>query len=760
MTKERGARLPLRLILLAGGCSLAFATHAMAQDQDAPPTTASSANTVEQVIVTAQKREENVQTVPLSVSPVTAATIERLHITDFKDVTASVPNVQVQVNAGISTAASYVIRGIGIAANPSPYVGTEVGTVIDGVVLSVNQIALSDQFDIERLEVLRGPQGTLFGANTTGGVINIVTRQPTGEFGAYGTVTIGNYNRTDASVAVNFPIIQDVLAGKISFSHRSHDGYYTNLYTGGDLGHINSNQLRTYLRWTPNDKVDATWTGEFRRMRNGTDVLMNFSYPGEIFYRPTTPHNFSLYSDVPDVHNTDIDSNTVTVNWQSAFGKITSITNHMHWKSLGYQDIDGIDLFGYAQVGRQTGWQTSQEIRDTFHPMSNVEVLVGIFAQGWGYWSDGQGWPAFSSPVVITQGINKEKTINLAAFTQVYWDVTEKLRVQLGLRVSHEKVHMYRANYTWIQPAGTDPMKGFGNLVGATRLPISTTNYPSSAEETWTNFGGKIGADYKVTDHAMLYGYYARGFKSGGFNGRITRVEDIGPFDPEYVDSYEAGVKSQWLDNRLRLNVAAFLNKWQDMQVNQVFYRGNPPVGSSRIINAGAATTKGVEVEAEVVPVRGLRLNASLGYLNAVYDEFRAGNGPACPPPPTAPTPGCSLDYSGRDLVYSPKWNGSLSATYEWPLWNGDADATLQYVYNGKRWGNYTQAPSEFMPAYELLNGNLTWGPSDADWSVSLWGRNLTNKRYLNLVLDAPPLFTEALFGSPREYGVDFKFKF
>jgi iron complex outermembrane receptor protein len=134
----------------------------------------------------------------------------------------------VQVNAGLSLAASYVIRGIGIAANPSPYVGTEVGTVIDGVVQTVNELGLIDQFDVDRVEVLRGPQGTLFGANTTGGVINVVTRQPTGEYGAYGTVTLGNYNEVDGSAAVNFPIT-DELAGKISFSHRGRDGFYTNL---------------------------------------------------------------------------------------------------------------------------------------------------------------------------------------------------------------------------------------------------------------------------------------------------------------------------------------------------------------------------------------------------------------------------------------------------------------------------------------------------------------------------------------------------
>jgi iron complex outermembrane receptor protein len=744
-----------KTLLFAGGCSLASAAPAFAQV--AQPTAAA---TVETLIVTAQKREENLQSVPLSVAAISSTTIERLHVRDFKDITGTVPNVQVQVNAGLSLAASYVIRGIGIAANPSPYVGTEVGTVIDGVVLSVNQIALIDNFDLERIEVLRGPQGTLFGANTTGGVINVITAQPTGQFGGYGQVTLGNYSRMDGAFALNFPIIDDVLAGKVSYSHRQRDGYYTNLYTGDPIGGSNSSQLRAYLKWTPEAHLDVTWIGQVQKIRDGTDVLLDIAYPGEIFFRPTTPFAFQLYSNVPDKHNTDTTSNTITANWEGGIGRVTSITNYLTWKSLGYQDIDGIDAPGYAQVGKQDGWQISQELRDLFHPVESVEMLVGLYAQQWGYYSNGQNWPVFSSPTAIGETINKEKTTNLAAFTQVWWDVTDRLRLQGGLRVSYETVRMYEASVSFVQPAGTDPAKGFSNLVGATQLPLNPLNLPTEAEKSWTNVGGKVAADYKITDDVMAYGYYARGFKSGGFNGRVTLAANIGPYNPEYVDSFEAGIKSHWLDNRLRLNIAAFYNNWQDMQVNQVFYRGNPPVGSSTILNAGKSTTKGVELDGEWVPVDGLRINGTLGYLNTYYNVFKQGNGPTCAPPPAIPSPGCSNDYSGRPLVYSPEWNGSLSATYTWAVGGGKADATLQYIYNGDRWGNYTQAPSEFLKAYSLLNANLTWSPAKEHWAISLWGRNLTNEKYLNLALDAPPLFSEGLFGAPREYGIDFRFNF
>lgn len=702
---------------------------------------------VAEIIVTAQKRAENLQDVPLSVSAVTGETLERLHQQDLTQITATVPNVQVQVNGGLSLAASYVIRGIGIAANPSPYVGTEVGTVVDGVVASSNALGLIDQFDVERIEVLRGPQGTLFGANTTGGVINFVTRQPTGELGAYGQLTIGNYNRIDANGAVNVPLT-DTLAAKVAVSHRSREGFYTNLYTGERIGGINSTVVRGYLRWSPNSDLDATLISEVRRMRNGTDVLLNIAYPGEVFYRPDTPRDFRLYSDVPDQHDTDSTSNTLTVNARTGLGDITSVTNYSQYNTYGFQDIDGIDLYGYAQVGRDKGWQFSQELRDVIRPAEGLQVLVGAYAQLWGYDSVGQGWVAFVSPNLITVNLARQRTTNLAAFSQISWDITDRLRLQGGLRVSNEKVRLSEDASSYNQPNGTNPALGFGNLVGATKDPYPADNQPASGQESWTNLGGKIGLDYRASDDVLLYGFYARGFKSGGFNGRVTSAADIGPYNPEYVDAFELGLKSDLLDKHVRFNLSLFLNKWNDMQVNQVLYRGNPPQASSTILNAAKATTKGFEIEAEIVPSRFFRISGSLGYLDAKYDEFTSQ---------TSPT--TSIDYSGRALVYSPKWNGSVTATASFDVGGGKSDASVQYVYNGARWGNYTQAPSERLGAYSLLNANLSWGPADEKWSVGLWARNLLDKRYLSLALDAPPLFTEGLLGNPREFGIDLKFK-
>lgn len=556
---------------VAGVISILHSVNVGAQTQSTDRAS-SEGGVLAEVTVTAQKRTENLQEVPVAITALTGATMEALHVQDLKDVTATIPNVQIQVNAGLATAASFVIRGIGIVGNPSPYVGTEVGTVVDGVVQSVNELGLVDRFDVERIEVLRGPQGTLFGANTTGGVINIITRQPTGEYGVYGQVGAGNYDSRSIAAAVNFPIT-DELAGKVMVANRSREGYYTNLYNGEDIGGINSTAARAYLRWAPSETTKMTLQLDAQQTRNGTDVLLNISNPGQIFYRPDTPYDFKLYSDVPDKHDSDTYGATLTAEWDSGIGEMTSITNVAKWSSRGYQDIDGIDLYGYAQVGNTRGWQASQELRTVIRPRDDLEVLFGLYAQRWHYDSDGQAWVAFVSEQLIDVTLAEQNTNNFAAFSQLYWDLSDRMRLQVGLRASHEEVEMGRENIAFLQPAGTDPFKGYGNLVGAIRQPGDPNNPYASGKESWSNIGGKIGLDYRLNDTQMLYGYYARGFKSGGFNGRISRAEDIGPFDPEYVDSIELGVKSDMLDDRLRVNVALFYNLWQDMQVTDVLLR-------------------------------------------------------------------------------------------------------------------------------------------------------------------------------------------
>ncbi len=746
-------RFSIRLALWAGTGLSILSGSAIAQSDNA-----SGMAGIEEVVVTAQKQVENVQDVPLTVTPITGSSIERLHIKDLADINGSVPNLQVTVNSGVSLAASVSIRGIGEVNNPTPFAGKEVSIVVDGVEQGTNQLGLTDQYDIERIEVLAGPQGTLFGANTTGGVINIITRQPTGQFGVYGAIALGNYHRKDVWTAVNLPLIDDVLSAKVSVSHVGRDGFYTNLYNGTDIDKLISNTIRGYLKWTPTENLDVTLESQVQSIDTGNTLLQNLSVPGEVFFRPDTPVNFTIYDNIPGLNKIDTQSHTLTAHWNSAFGEIVSITNYQKYRTTGNLDVAGINCFCLDQFGLAHGWQTSEELRDTFHPFDGLTLLVGVFGQTWQDYSDGAAAIAFASPTLVTRGIINERATNISGFAQSYWNITERLRLQAGVRVSWDKIKLSEAAVSYDQPAGSSPLLLHDNLVGATLLPFTPGNEPNSGRDQWTNVGGKFGIDYAVTDDAMLYGYYARGFKSGGFNGRVTVKEAIGPYNPEYVNSFEAGLKSEWLDHRLQVNLAAYLNKWTDMQVTQSNYTG--PTIASVILNAGKSSTKGFEIQAAAIPVEGFRLDGTLGYLWTQYDKFLSSNNPLCPSPPAAQPPGCAIDYAGRDLPYAPHWTGSIEASYTFGLAGGDAMASTQFTYTDPKWGNYTQVSSERLPAVQLLNANLSWSPKSGNWTISLWGRNLTDKTYVATALDVPPLFTEGTLGSPREWGTDLKFKF
>jgi iron complex outermembrane receptor protein len=507
--------------------------------------------------------------------------------------------------------------------------------------------------------------------------------------------------------------------------------------------------------------VDVTWASEYQIIKNGDIILYNNNYPGQVFYRPRPGGiAFEAYVDVNNANKMVIYSNTVTANFASSLGKITSITNYSTQRSNNALDFDTIDCECFAVYGTDRSYQVSQELRDVFHPARNVEVLIGGFWQTWGDFSDGLSLPFFASRQIVSRGQTKMRQDTFAGFTQVYWDVTDRLRIQGGFRLSWENVWLYRANLTYFRPQGTTSREGRNNLLNTILLPLPVGNEPNAAEHDWTNWGGKVGADYRLNDDIMVYGYVARGFKTGGFNGRVSDKTTIGPFNPEFVNTFELGFKSDLLNNTLRINAAVFLNKWKEMQVPYTVFATGGTSLSSIILNAGRATTKGAEAEVQWAPVRGLRFDATVGYLDAVYDEFLSGQGDPCPPPTQAQPVGCATDFSGRPLAYAPKWNYSLTASYSFAAVGGQVTAMGQYAHNDKKWGSHTQSTNERLAATDLVNANLSWDAEDRKWGVALWARNLTNEHYIASALDVPPLFVEAVLGPPREFGLDLKFNF
>lgn len=429
---------------------------------------------------------------------------------------------------------------------------------------------------------------------------------------------------------------------------------------------------------------------------------------------------------------------------ESGIGNIVAITNYREYKNDLYSDDDSIEL-QLLETRRTTDhYQLSQEIRDSFNLTDNIELLIGGFGflQRYELLQDGvlDGFlPGLGQPQSQWQ-----KNWHLSAFSQVYVDLSEAFRLQAGIRYTHEETKAHSTTANTLSPVPGGPAS-FDDPI----IPGSFVE--ARGKKSWDEFGWKIGLDYQVTEASMVYGYYARGFKSGGFVGRIVFAEDIGPFDPETLDTFEIGLKSDLFDRRLRINLAAFYNIYKDMQVVQnITYASG--ANSATIQNAAKAKTKGIELEITAVPVDGLTIAAAGAYLDAAYSEFDtfvlAPNGIDLIP----------VSFAGNELMNAPKWSGSASVTYDAPVGPGFATIFTEYTYSDPKYTNFTNFPQERTRAIGLFNATLSWRPESERWSIGVYGRNLANKKYFAQKLFLPGTLALGNLGAPREYGLDFRY--
>ncbi|HEY8352220.1 MAG TPA: TonB-dependent receptor [Sphingomonadales bacterium] len=714
--------------------TLAAVTPALAQQQ--PASGGNRLAGIEEVVVTAQKREESLQSAPLAVTALTGNMLERTFATDLRAINGTVPSLVVTnvVNATMTAAIS--IRGIGVQ-EADGFVDPAVGVVVDGVYQGSNTTALLDLFDVERIEILRGPQGTLFGANTIGGVVNVITKQPTGEFGGSGRVTVGNHGRFDAMAAVDLPIVKDVLAGKISVMSKHTDGYYTNVLDGKSAGGQDVTTARGYLHFTPNEAFDATLQLEYGRGRNDSPPVVNYADPGMGLYVAGT----SLTLDAPIRYETavqggnysdfNIYGGTLTMNWDSGVARLTSITNYREWKLDEWTDQDGtaVDLYHTRRVTDH--WQFSQELRGTMNPTENTELLAGVFYFRQNYKLDSLSYLEFAAPDLQWQLNNDQDDESIAGFAQGYWNVTPDLRLQAGVRYTWQEKQMdiFTSNY-------------IGDFIIDAESP--------SAKESWTHWGWRVGADWQATENLMVYAYQARGSHSGGFNGRANSQANIGPYGLEKVDTYELGLKSDWFDNMLRVNLAGFYNDYKDMQVDQLTYVNNNPL--TIVENAASAEIKGVELEAILAPAPGLVINGTVSYLDAKYKDFFFDID-------ADPSNG-QEDATHLALRNAPKWQTSLGVTYEFDLGPGYATLNGQWSYTSRRETDTRNHPVGSIDPLHLVNASVRWTREDDSWSIALWAKNLLDEKYIVSGFHAAGVQNFVAYGAPREVAVELSFNF
>ncbi|MGE4409032.1 MAG: TonB-dependent receptor [Sphingobium sp.] len=745
-------------------------TPVYAQDESA-----SAANTgIQDIVVTAQKREQNMQDVPIAVSAVSGEALGSMQVTTLQALQGSIPNTQIAGFANAPNTAVFSIRGIGVI-EPDPYAGNTVSIVVDGVPQFFSMGALLDMYDVERVEVLRGPQGTLFGANTTGGVVNVMTARPTGEFGGYVKGNVGNWNRFDVSGSVEMPIVSDVLSLKVAGIHTERDGWVTNIWNGKDMGSKNVDAIRGMLYFTPTPSLSVTLQGEYVAARNGAPVVINGAQPGEGNYvaagtyangaeypmymspcavvgeRCSAPDRYySGNNSVPDKSNMDTYFTVLTVEARdTALGDITSITGYKNFKLFEYTDQDGTAESNGATRRRTKGWQFSQELRSSFDLTDATNVIAGAFFLKTHYDHYQMYHLDFASPGLAQFNTQDQDTESLSAFAQSYTRLAEGLTFQAGIRYTHDKIDARSTlDYAMGLPDLTDP-DWDGGLYGSG----VTHQIDTGGKKSWDNIGWKLGLDYEIAPRQMLYASWARGFKSGGFTGRIGALADGDtPFGPEKVDTFEVGVKADFFDRRLRTNLAFFYTNYRDMQVAQIYFDPDTNVQGNRILNAGKSEIKGFELEVTAAPVSGVTLNGSLAYLDAKYKEFDYFD----------PVSLIVYDMKGKRLQNAPKWSASLGANYDMDFGDGSSAVfNINWNYVAKKY--YTailDTPrSEVQPTY-LVDTSLTFHPAGNRFEISLWGKNIFDKRYMSSVYDSPGYMGIASYGSPREYGISGKVKF
>ena len=779
---------------------VAFAVHALLLGVCGSTALAAEQEIVglETIVVTAQKKAENLQEVPISVAAVTAGDVEDLAAARLDGLSGTVPNVQIGTFSNTPNTAAVYIRGIGVM-EPDPYAGNTVSIVTDGVPQFFSMGALLDLADVDRIEVLRGPQGTLFGANTTGGVVNVVNGQPEREFRGKLDLGYGNWNHSTVGAMFTGPL-SDTISGRVVFRNDRRDGYIHNIIDGSSIGDRNVSIFRGALKFEPNDDFDATITAEYDRARNGSPPVIAGDRPGDaalgipadaefvpagwrnMYVSPCPPDggrcsapdkylsaaNYNEASEqIPDRSDMDTVYGNLTMNWRNTpVGDITSITAYKGFKLFEYTDQDGTPAFLIDTERRTQGYQISQELRTSIKPTDRFELLVGGFAMKTHYnhfqhlrIDFGGGATYNLADDSYTKGLQGLYQLNLqdqdnwsgSLFAQSYFNFTDTLRFQAGIRYTHEKTEMLASTATSLASSGIVNFDG-QDAGGGVMIDLGA-QAPPKGSKSWDKVGWKLGFDYQFAENQMAYLTWARGFKSGGFSGRIGIAADLGPYNPEEVDTYELGFKGDFLDNRLRANAAVFYTDYKDLQLAQIYFVGT--LQGNTILNVGSAKIKGAELELTAVPVEGLTLNASLAYLNAEYDKFiyrttNYGNGAVR-----------TLDMHGERMQNAPKWAGALSAEYIFPVAAGDARVNLQYTFQSEKLLSSIEdvARARVQPM-RYLNGNIDWKPGNGAFTVGIWARNILDKRYINNVLDLPGTLGLTQYAPPREYGVSLKYEF
>ena len=743
------------LALSIGAAAAVTAPVATAQEESGG-SGAQHSRQLDEIVVTARKREENLQDVGLSVSALNQTEISRTFARDIRDLAFLSPNLILDdTSQGPGGNAAIYIRGVGVADVEKNF-DPAVGVSIDGLFVGTNSGGILRSIDLASVEVLRGPQGTLYGRNTIGGTINVERTRPTGELGGKIRAGFGDYDTLYFDGIVNFGLT-DNLAVKLSAAkHEQGEGYFTNTNDGDDNGRVDYQSFGVNVLFSATEALEFEYTFQDEATDQDTPPLLNvgqsdtlfctaFGYCAPDLQTPTSGNRFwvNTMGFLPSTASPTLDAIAVSpiseltpVRLLSTFDTETHIFD-VRWDINESLDLDYIFGSFETQETIVSNWtaeplmlfgtdrpaeyeQKSHELRLTYDAGGPLKFVAGAYLWDSEYDIRLRSWITFAIPGVVLDipQTTHQETDSAAVFFEGDYANNDAWSLTLGGR--------------WTEDEKLSDQSGDINTL---------------ASEKWSEFTPKVGVRYKMTDDAMFFGLYSKGYRSGGFNGRVDSIDSaVIPYDPEFLDNYELGFKSEWPDQRLRLNGTIFYMDYSDKQEELGLPSDGPTGQRISVFNAASATMQGVELELQALLSDRLTVSANIGYLDAGYDEFSFLG------------PSGIVDLSDSEFRRAPDFTGSLDATYQWQVGGGDAWVRGAYHYIGGHFVEQTNRAELENGASHILDLSVNYAIRGVQ--VSLFGRNLTDEDGYAHGLNVSGLWAYASPRAPRTWGLEVVYNF
>ena len=729
-----------KLLTMGAALALLLVQSSNAQQVESP-----AGLVLEEIVVTAQKRSQSIQDVPVSITAIDGSALEDNGAINIEDLSGIAPNVHLSQFGPVPNVGAFTIRGINFT-DPDPNADPKTGVSLDGVPLARNNGLLMDMFDIDQVEILRGPQGTLYGRNNMAGTIKLVSARPTEEAGGKFKATFGEHGQQILRAVLNSgSFAEGRLSAKLALSTREFDGQHKNLYTGNKLGAQDADGARATFAYQ-GDSFDLTVIADYVSDDvNGPATSSVLNDPDGVG-RDGDEYKVNLDGDGYSEFETQ--GLAINANRDLAIGTLTVVAGHRELEYDTFGDFDGhagladrpaflpvpFSAFHIRRVADHD--QQSIELRFADSHSDLFDYVVGVFHLQEEFTQQNfqnLGFPPPLLPLISPLGdaskapllatISQEAK-STAIFGQTDVNLTDQFALVIGGRITFDKKEL-----TLSRPGG----------------------FVATDDADWDEFTWKAGANYFLSDDVLVYAHAATGYKGGGYNSRATIPQNVGPYEPETLLAFEAGVKGDYADGRVRVNAAAFIGDYENVQAAE----RRPGAGQGIDVltdNLGDVEISGLELESTLLISEQLTLRASLAYVDAAWEEYMTGG----------------QDFSFLDLKNAAEWSGYLGVDYRVPIGRNelafhlDARYTDDYQVNGTTSSGNPFTRTHFdhfiADSATILNGYIAFQSQDGRYRVSLYGKNLTDETNIlsGVALTQPVVF----YGMPRQLGIELELNF